>query len=150
MIDKSGALNLIIELLLSQPLGILATESVDGIHTTLIPFAYDQFHESIIFCTSQDSSACQNIDYTNSVSLLVHSDTGCNCRGERCSVSVQGSAILLHGEEQECAQMQLLGTHHTLTRHLSSPSMQSFALHIHSFELVKNFKTVQRVSLLGS
>lgn len=150
MIDKRDALNLIKNLLLSQPLGILATESVDGIHTSLIPFSYDEFHECIFFCASENSSEFQNIEYTNSVSLLVHNNACPEKQEEHCSVSVQGFATVLRGERQECANLQLRGAHDALNWHFTSPCMQSLALQIHSYELVQSFRKIQRIVPYGS
>ncbi len=108
--------------LLEQPLAVLATQGVGGVHTSLISIAVSPLGDRIWFATLPDTQKTDNMKKYPQVSLLLDDRSSHETLPHISALTVQGHAVFLAGAEAEAAATILLARHPDVAVLLADPS----------------------------
>lgn len=140
----------IAELLLSQKLAVLATQSSEGsAYASLIAFAATDDLQKIVFATPKATRKFANIKHNPKVSLLV--DNRSNREKDfhdAQAVTVMGTADWIESDTPPNELISLyLSNHPYLEEFLHSPSTAFIIISVRSYYLVSRFQEVMELHI---
>ena len=140
----------IAELLLSQKLAVLATQSPSGwSYSSLIAFAATDDLQKIVFATPKATRKFANINHNPKVSLLI--DNRSNNEKDfhdAKAVTVMGTAELIDPDTSPIELKSLyLGKHQYLEDFLRSPSTALIIISVKCYYLVSRFQEVMELHI---
>jgi len=150
MDNEAGLRPLVKSLLESQKYAVLATQKARKPYLNLIAFAATQDLSSIVFFTPRASRKYINIAANSNIALLIDN------RSNRASDIQKASAITLLGSAQEVAEAErkmlsevYLAKHPNLEEFATSPRNAMIKIKAEKYIVVKKFKEVDVLDMLG-
>ncbi len=143
----------IAELLLSQKLAVLATQSSEGsAYASLIAFAATDDLRKIVFATPKATRKFANIRHNPKVSLLID-DRSNNEQDfhDAQAVTVMGTVDRIDADASQTELASLyLSKHPYLEDFLRSPSTAFIIVSVRSYHLVSRFQEVMELHILNA
>lgn len=146
MEDAPALERIVRELLSSQRLAVLSTETGGAPYSSLIAFAASPDLSTLVFTTARPTRKFSNLSENARVSLLVDNRTN---REEdfaaAAAATILGSAREAEGEERESALALFLGKHPYLSSFARSPNCAIFRVEIEAYYVVSRFQSVSEL-----
>ena len=146
MEDAPALERLVRELLASQQLAVLATETRGTPYTSLIAFAAASDLKTLVFATPRPTRKFSNLSENARVSLLV--DNRSNREedfAEAAAATILGSAREATGEERESSLTLFLGKHPYLSSFARSPNCAIFRVEVEAYYVASRFQSVSEL-----
>jgi general stress protein 26 len=150
MINREQLLREITELLLSQKLAVLATQSSEGLaYASLIAFASTDDLQKIVFATPKATRKFANIKHNPNISLLID-DRSNNEKDfhDAQAITVMGVVDRIDNDasQNELASLYL-SKHPYLEDFIHSPSTAFIIILVRSYYLVSRFQEVMELHI---
>lgn len=140
---REQALRQVEELLDSQGLGVLATESKGRPHTSLVAYARTEDLRRLMFGTTKASRKYSNIQINPRVAMLVDNRSNeVSDFKDAMAITAMGNAFEPEGEEREMMLEAYKERHSYLSDFASSPTIAFIAIEVESYNLVSRFQKV--------
>jgi len=146
MEDAPALERLVRELLASQRLAVLSTETRGTPYSSLIAFAAAPDLTALVFATPRPTRKFSNLSENARVSLLV--DNRSNREedfAEAAAATILGSARETTGEERESSLALFLGKHPYLSSFVRSPECAIFRVEVEAYYVVSRFQSVSEL-----
>jgi nitroimidazol reductase NimA-like FMN-containing flavoprotein (pyridoxamine 5'-phosphate oxidase superfamily) len=134
------------ELLASQRLAVLSTETRGMPYSSLIAFAAAPDLRTLVFTTPRPTRKFSNLSENAQVSLLV--DNRSNREedfAEAAAATILGTARETTGEERESSLALFLGKHPYLSSFARSPECATFRVEVEAYYVVSRFQSVSEL-----
>ncbi len=131
------------DLLVKQPLAVLATQSDGGPYTSLMAYAYTDDLRALVVATAMSTRKHRNIVGESRVSLLVddRSNTGKDFQ-HAAAVTIVGEASVVEESEREFFEKIYFNRHPSLEDFLLSPDTAFLKVDVHNYLMVSKFQEV--------
>ena len=149
MSEKAEQEELLRQLLFSQQLGVLATQSGGKPYASLVAFASTNDLKSLLFATLRSTRKFSNISSTPYASLLID-DRG---RGEADfhragAVTAEGRVMEQIEAEKTDLEKVFLAAHPHLKDFVNSPNCALLRIEVSRYHLVCRFQTVHEIEVV--
>ncbi len=146
MEDAPALERIVRELLSSQRLAVLSTETGGAPYSSLIAFAASPDISTLVFTTARPTRKFSNLSENERVSLLVDNRTNREEDfADAAAATILGTAREAAGEERESALALLLGKHPYLSSFARSPNCAIFRVEIEAYYVVSRFQSVSEL-----
>jgi heme iron utilization protein len=143
--------NLIRDLLNSQRLAVLSTQSLGQPYGNLIAFASSPDLKNLIFATPRNTRKYGNLIADPRVALLIDN------RSNQPEDFARAAAVTVMGRTRELAEEELSGflkiyldKHPSLRDFVSSPPCALFTVEVEKFILVSGLRTIRELQMRGN
>jgi nitroimidazol reductase NimA-like FMN-containing flavoprotein (pyridoxamine 5'-phosphate oxidase superfamily) len=148
MASKKSIRQLLKELLFSQKLAALSTQSGGQPYASLVAFACSEDLRTLCFATPRSTRKFANLSADCRVALLVSSSSNQETDfHEAAAVTIVGSAVEVSAEERQSAMIGYLAKHPYLEDFARSPTCALVRVKVRSYILVKNFQHVMELHI---
>jgi nitroimidazol reductase NimA-like FMN-containing flavoprotein (pyridoxamine 5'-phosphate oxidase superfamily) len=146
MEDAPALERIVRELLSSQRLAVLSTETGGAPYSSLIAFAASPDISTLVFTTGRPTRKFSNLSENARVSLLVDNRTNREEDfADAAAATILGTAQEAAGEERESALALFLGKHPYLSSFARSPNCAIFRVEIEAYYVVSRFQSVSEL-----
>lgn len=146
MEDAPALERIVRELLSSQRLAVLSTETGGAPYSSLIAFAASPDISTLVFTTARPTRKFSNLSENERVSLLVDNRTNREEDfADAAAATILGTAREAAGEERESALALFLGKHPYLSSFARSPNCAIFRVEIEAYYVVSRFQSVSEL-----
>ncbi|MGB3400147.1 MAG: pyridoxamine 5'-phosphate oxidase family protein [Candidatus Deferrimicrobiaceae bacterium] len=146
MEDAPALERIIRELLTSQRLAVLSTETRGTPYSSLIAFAAAPDLTTLVFSTPRPTRKFSNLLENARVSLLVDNRTNREEDfSEAAAATILGSAREATEEERESSLALFLGKHPYLSSFARSPNSAIFRVEVEAYYVVNRFQSVSEL-----
>jgi len=146
MEDAPALERIVRELLASQRLAVLSTETRGTPYSSLIAFAAAPDLKTLVFATPRPTRKFSNLSENARVSLLVDNRTNREEDfAEAAAATILGIAREATGEEKESSLAVFLGKHPYLSSFVRSPNCAIFRVEVEAYYVVTRFQSVSEL-----
>lgn len=124
-----------------QLFGVLATQAVDGPHTTIVAFASADDLETIVFATQRETRKYSNLEQKTGVSLFIDDRKNRHAAlGEIRGIEIRGKASELQRGERKPYELIYAAKHPPLTEFVKNAAL--VRIQVERYDLVQQFQKV--------
>lgn len=142
-VNEKAVVEKIKDLLVTQPLAVLATQGDDGPYTSLMAYAYTDDLRYLVVATAMSTRKHRNIVGESRVALLIddRSNTGEDFQSA-AAVTIVGKASVVEESEREFFDKIYIKRHPSLEGFLLSPDTAFLKVSVHNYLMVSKFQEV--------
>lgn len=136
------------ELLATQRLGVLSTQSKGGPHASLVAFVPAEDLKSVLFATPRTTRKYMNLMADSRAALLI--DNRANQDSDfrtAMAVTAKGMVRELREGDREKSEELYLARHPQLEEFVRAPSCALMVLAVHTYQLVGRFQRVMELHI---
>jgi nitroimidazol reductase NimA-like FMN-containing flavoprotein (pyridoxamine 5'-phosphate oxidase superfamily) len=141
--DSSGVAEALQDLVTSQRLAVLATQSEGQPYASLVAFTPTPDLQYLLFATGRATRKYENLSAQSKVAMLVENTSNQESDFHAATAATAvGSAEELNGPESGHAARELLARHPHLSDFVKAPSTALFRVRVEQYTMVRRFQTV--------